>query len=220
MQELSLTNIILTHTNITFNYAAGVLTAAVITNLESDLTPSLGGNLDINSKFIQGLGGIKVMSNTSPLLTGTKDELVVIEGYFASAEPATIQFRRGRGTSTAKAPIRTGDSTGMILFEGWTDIPGEIWAPSAAISADIDGTITSTTARAKLNFITFTNSTTPVIVGDASFNGIGSNIALRTGVYATSTERDVAIPTPVAGMMVVTGTAFQGYTGSAWVTLG
>lgn len=38
-------------------------------------------------------------------------------------------------------------------------------------------------------------------------------------VYANSTARDAAIPSPVAGMMVVTNGTFQGYDGLAWVNL-
>ena len=37
--------------------------------------------------------------------------------------------------------------------------------------------------------------------------------------YADATTRDAAIPSPTIGMMVITGTTFQGYNGSAWVNL-
>jgi hypothetical protein len=43
---------------------------------------------------------------------------------------------------------------------------------------------------------------------------------LRTKNYADAAARNAAIPTPLVGMMVVVAGTFQGYNGSAWVTLG
>ena len=45
--------------------------------------------------------------------------------------------------------------------------------------------------------------------------------SIQPGVYADNTARDAAITSPVAGMIVfnTTGTKFQGYTGSAWADL-
>jgi filamentous hemagglutinin len=43
---------------------------------------------------------------------------------------------------------------------------------------------------------------------------------LQVPVYANSTVRDTAIASPQAGMIVLTGTTFEGYNGATWVTLG
>ena len=54
------------------------------------------------------------------------------------------------------------------------------------------------------------------VVGNIKASG-----SIQPGVYADNTARDAAITSPVAGMIVfnTTGTKFQGYTGSAWADL-
>lgn len=47
----------------------------------------------------------------------------------------------------------------------------------------------------------------------------GSTAYIQTKTYTDTTARDTALPTPVAGMIVLAGTTFFGYTGSAWVAL-
>lgn len=49
--------------------------------------------------------------------------------------------------------------------------------------------------------------------------GVISSGPLTLPVYADTAARDAAITTPAAGMIVLTGTTFQGYNGSAWVNL-
>jgi hypothetical protein len=46
---------------------------------------------------------------------------------------------------------------------------------------------------------------------------VASTGFIQTRSYADTAARDTAIPTPVAGMMVLAGTTFFGYNGSAWV---
>lgn len=47
----------------------------------------------------------------------------------------------------------------------------------------------------------------------------GSTAYIQTKSYTDTTARDTALPTPVAGMIVLAGTTFYGYNGSAWVAL-
>ena len=49
--------------------------------------------------------------------------------------------------------------------------------------------------------------------------GVITNGPVTLPTYADTTARDAVITTPVAGMIVLTGTSFQGYNGSAWVNL-
>lgn len=46
-----------------------------------------------------------------------------------------------------------------------------------------------------------------------------ASTALVIPSYATTGARDSAIPTPATGMIVLAGTVFYGYNGSAWVAL-
>jgi hypothetical protein len=47
----------------------------------------------------------------------------------------------------------------------------------------------------------------------------GSTAYIQTKSYTDTTARDTAITVPVAGMIVLAGTTFYGYNGSAWVAL-
>jgi hypothetical protein len=59
------------------------------------------------------------------------------------------------------------------------------------------------------------------IKGDVNVTGaVTASEFLRTKSYADTAARDAAIPTPLVGMMVVVAGTFQGYNGTAWVTLG
>ena len=46
-----------------------------------------------------------------------------------------------------------------------------------------------------------------------------ASTALIVPTYANTTVRNSAIPSPRSGMIVLAGTTFYGYNGSAWVTL-
>jgi hypothetical protein len=46
-----------------------------------------------------------------------------------------------------------------------------------------------------------------------------ANTTLRAPVYADNTARDAAITSPLTGMLLISGTQFQGYNGSGWVVL-
>ena len=61
-----------------------------------------------------------------------------------------------------------------------------------------------------------TNRPRGVYVGSA---GVITNGPVTLPTYADTATRDAVITTPVAGMIVLTGTSFQGYNGSAWVNL-
>jgi hypothetical protein len=61
-------------------------------------------------------------------------------------------------------------------------------------------------------------STTTIAVGGLSVTGATGFI--QTKNYATEAARDTAIPSPVAGMIVLTNGIFYGYNGSAWAALG
>jgi hypothetical protein len=60
-------------------------------------------------------------------------------------------------------------------------------------------------------------STLTVATGGLSVTGATGFI--RTKNYTDTTARDTAITAPTAGMIVLAGTTFFGYTGSAWVAL-
>lgn len=76
-----------------------------------------------------------------------------------------------------------------------------ILSPGAATSGSLPGTIVM---NGPVQFQDGTRQTTAIPIAP---------------YYVDDTARDAAIPSPTAGMMVLSGTAFQGYNGSAWVSL-
>ena len=61
--------------------------------------------------------------------------------------------------------------------------------------------------------------TTPKMGSNVAVTQFTANTTLRVPVYTSNTTRDSTITTPLSGMVVLSGTQFQGYNGSAWVVL-
>lgn len=61
--------------------------------------------------------------------------------------------------------------------------------------------------------------TTPKLAQTLATNNFTANTTLKTPVYASNTARDAAITSPSSGMLVFSGSQFQGYNGGAWVVL-
>lgn len=137
--------------------------------------------------------------------------------HHATADASNFQFNRSRGTSAAPEVIQTADDIADIAFGGYD---GTAYQVRAAISATVDGTVSTGSVPTKIDFLTGTTSAgVAMSIGSnrqTTFSG-----AITLAVYADDTARDAAITAPTAGMMVfnTTGTKFQGYTGSAWVDL-
>ena len=61
--------------------------------------------------------------------------------------------------------------------------------------------------------------TTPKLASNVAITQLTANTTLRVPVYTSNTTRDSTITSPLSGMIVLSGTQFQGYNGSAWVVL-
>ncbi len=61
--------------------------------------------------------------------------------------------------------------------------------------------------------------TTPKFAANVAVTQFTANTTLRVPVYTSNTTRDSTITSPLSGMIVLSGTQFQGYNGSAWVVL-
>jgi len=61
--------------------------------------------------------------------------------------------------------------------------------------------------------------TTPKFAANVAVTQFTANTTLRVPVYTSNTTRDSTITSPQGGMIVLSGTQFQGYNGSAWVVL-
>jgi hypothetical protein len=67
-------------------------------------------------------------------------------------------------------------------------------------------------------FLADFGSNTVSTSGNISAGNITGLTSITLPVYAANVDRDTAIPTPTAGIMVLVANAFQGYNGSNWVT--
>ena len=61
--------------------------------------------------------------------------------------------------------------------------------------------------------------TTPKFAANVAVTQFTANTTLRVPVYTSNTTRDSTITSPLNGMIVLSGTQFQGYNGSNWVVL-
>lgn len=61
--------------------------------------------------------------------------------------------------------------------------------------------------------------TTPKFAANVAVTQFTANTTLRVPVYTSNTTRDSTITSPLSGMVILSGSQFQGYNGSAWVVL-
>ena len=61
--------------------------------------------------------------------------------------------------------------------------------------------------------------TTPKMAANVAVTAFTANTSLRVPVYTSNTTRNSTITTPQVGMVIISGTQFQGYDGSGWVVL-
>jgi|LauGreDrversion4_2_1035121.scaffolds.fasta_scaffold1047768_2 hypothetical protein len=61
--------------------------------------------------------------------------------------------------------------------------------------------------------------TTPKMAANVAVTAFTANTSLRVPVYTSNTTRNSTITTPQIGMVIISGTQFQGYDGSGWVVL-
>jgi hypothetical protein len=238
------------HTNISFAYddTLGKLNATValdgigLTDIVNDTSPSLGGNLDLNSHDITGTGNI----NTTGDITASSDitALGALSGLSIGATTAVItsatvtslssaeinvpdsslgieivskignSFAIGyyNGTFENKLPVPKNNGGMVMSLKGWN---GTEYALAGGVGALFETGATLTDAAPK--------STVALISGAGSdvnnyalFDSAG---VLSVPVLKVSNVAGTLPSSPQAGMIVLDGTTFKGYNGSAWVNL-
>ena len=257
------------HTNITFQYddALNKINATVtldgigLTDIVNDTSPSLGGNLDINSFDVTGTGNISITGGVTAT-AGFKGDLlandntIIFEasngrisaniqdangnilfdkdeqritlynvtsafgrfyGNQAGDHTSWLEFYSSNGTFASPSAVNPGDKLSGMILNSWN---GTTYDKSVVIGGLVDGAVINNQIPG-LFAVQNTNSTGNGFV-TLTFNskGVLSVPALQTGVYVT-TPAD-ARPTPAKGMIIFNDTSgvFEGYNGTAWVTLG
>jgi hypothetical protein len=230
-----------THSGITYAYndVDNIITSTVTVNIESDTSPSLGANLDLNSHNITGTGNINIdgsYTNTALTLSAsvftTGDngltvnstrsrvlDLVTLSSQNSIQGISHLAISASNGTLGSPTPLASDDHIGGLLFRGYNSSAS--WTVTSGIysklsdSADIDTQFPSSI----VNIFTGTNSSS---MNTFSFTekGVLSAPILKTASYATSNYPS----TPEAGWIIYDSTLnqFIGYAGSTrgWIVLG
>jgi hypothetical protein len=183
--------------------ATGVLTAAGNLVVGTDLT------------IASGIGSVSLTNSTNNSdmnlwvkKAGVNTKAIGINGATAAVTLPGNFITQGTASITGNISI-----TGYSLHQGITIASNKI-LPNANNTIDIGATATK-----------FANIHASTLVGNVTGNVTATNITasayIKTAVYATTTARDLAIPSPTPGMQVfvTSGAKFYGYTGVAWVAL-
>jgi hypothetical protein len=221
----------------------GIYLVDTIKTSKGDLTPNLdidgSGSVVNDTLFYQKMTITSKAVVDSPVLT----PFTWMEGSWGAttSSHAVIVCVEGNARNAARAlvdlpPIQNGDtmfignvdtnqragaglfvdgeSVGMFGYDNNTE--QDATTSSMRIVSSTDGTgrwnISGGHGGVRIT------STTTIAAGGLSVTGTTGFI--RTKNYTDTSARDTAIPTPTAGMIVLAGTTFYGYNGSAWVTLG
>ena len=171
----------ITNAQLAGSIADGKLASTFLKNVVEDTTPQLGGNLDFNSKFITGTGGI----NVSGVITATS---------FSGDGSNLTGINAGIGTDGS---INT---TGVITATSFSGDGSNLTGINAGIGTDgsinTTGVITATSFSGDGSNLTGINAgigtdgsinTTGVITA-TSFSGDGSNLTGVSGDTATANQ--------------------------------
>lgn len=199
-----------------------------LSNTVSASSITLGGAITINGTSITNSGVSNVvkfddasidvftsLSSTQPGISST--------GITNGAQSSSLfSFYGSRGTTTVPTTVNSGDAFSAMFFLGHN---GTDYVGSTAMFAVADGVPNSANDSVPGKIVIATaNGTDDIFTSNKqmSFDSKGVLVApvMQTGLYADNTARDAAIVTPVAGMIILNGSTFQGYNGSTWVTLG
>lgn len=233
-----------------------------ITAVEDDVTPALGGNLDLNAFDITGTGNVNILGSVTANfvlvddldlnafdLTGTGNiditgTITASGGYTGTAiitdlvaygsplgdiasshngitdgdSGAWIDINVAKNTWANPLELVAEDNVGGIRTNVFVDSVYKI-ASAVDTYLTVDANPLSVYPSAKLVIGVGNNDSVTMF----DFNPNGSFVApvIQTGVYSTS-PTDLRPATPAKGMIIFNDTVsqFEGWNGSAWVTLG
>jgi hypothetical protein len=221
----------------------GIYLVDTIKTSKGDLTPNLdidgSGGIVSDSLYYQKMVISSKATTDAPILT----PFTWIEGSWGAttSSHAVIVCVEGNARNASRAlvdlpPIQNGDtmfignvdpaqragaglfvdgeSVGMFGYDNNTEQDATTSTMRIVSSTDGTGRWNISGGHGGVRIA----STTTIATGGLSVTGTTGFI--RTKNYTDTTARDTAIPTPTAGMIVLAGTTFYGYNGSAWVTLG
>jgi hypothetical protein len=155
------------------------------------------------------------------LINAGNDVAITARGFLSLGIQPYIAFEVSNTSITNPDSLTTGDEIGSVVFRGWNgldyqNICGIRTEVTNISGSGLEGTI-------KLTVITSSGPADAKLRHDKVFQIPG---ALKCTPYDNDGDRDAALPTPEAGMIIFNlkddsaGTPrFQGYDGTSWVDL-
>ena len=220
---------------------AGVIPAAMSSNITGNITGNLTGNADgaHTGTLVGDVEGSVFGDDSTLLVDGVNNTITgIVTGaldttgfainsiYADTTRTDVLQFKKYAGTKAApEEPANfaraglgfsswdssTSDYINEAVIFSYHQTAGGGYLGLSPVSTDY-----TTFFDTALELDGNAQKMTVAAKKGSTFDG-----PISPAVYADNTARDAAITTPTAGMMVfnTTGTKFQGYTGSAWVDL-
>jgi hypothetical protein len=193
-----------------------ITTGEIIANNVLEITAGLTTGqtrhlVQVGSNAIDGR--LRVVQNNYTNLAG-----VIYDQYHENADANDFRFNRGRGTSLAPTIVSSGDDISDITFAAFDGVQ---MTRAAAISVRTSGVISDGVVPGEIAIFTYNSLgvISQAVLIDSNQRTTFSG-AITPATYTNDAARDLAIPTPTAGMMVyISGTGkFQGYNGatSTW----
>jgi len=203
----------------------------ITTEIVGDTTPQLGGNLDFNSKFITGTGGINVSGVvTATSFSGSGTNLTGLTGASAatygdsSATPVIVVNSDGKITGISTVSISGGSSGGgSIGIQSAGSLIGtastiNFTAGSVSVSNDIASVSVGSSIRfvgARMYQDDYSVTASGSWTAVANFDGT----SIDTNSFANTTNGTFTIPAGVSKVKISTNirVAANGNTSNQWM---
>lgn len=216
-----------------YNDGAGTLSWTE-TIVEKDSLPMLGGNLDLNSHSITGIGSINIDGSignslvslsyntfigTSGIEMSSNERRIlklnsITDGTFSGAPQVIISA--SKGTIISPTTVSASDNIGALVFQAYN---GTENVNTGGILSSLSSTadVSQSFPDSELTFIVGTNSNQ---FTSFNFNYKG---VLQAPIFKATSYDASSLPTnPEAGWIIYdsTNNQFKGWNGSSWVLLG
>jgi len=200
----------------------------------------LGSNLNLNQYNISGTGAIAINGyvsdnviqsssngpNSSQTFIGTLTRPVELEvrgtgqamnllGLSTGGGSSIFTFKHSNGTFTSPTITADQDAIGAIEFRARN---GTEYVPSSIVVALVtDSTILSNSTS--IDSTMLIGNTNAILANTGNFLSVGPTGITSAPIFKVGDVAGTLPSAPQAGMIVLDGTTFKGYNGSAWVNL-